>query len=122
MGCPIKNNKEYPLFDYERILFNKLFVNEFNQEHSFKNKHLWVKKSTGLGVSELMLRIMGWLCTSTELYKNQDSQMVIVTGPNQDLAIKLIKRLKAIFERKLGLTFQNSLLVYCYPEQNQPLI
>ena len=82
------------------------FVNEFNQEHSFKNKHLWVKKSTGLGVSELMLRIMGWLCTSTELYKNQDSQMVIVTGPNQNLAIKLIKRLKAIFERKLGLTFK----------------
>ena len=33
--------------------------------------------------------------------------MVIVTGPNQDLAIKLIKRLKAIFERKLGLTFNN---------------
>ena len=29
-----------------------------------------VKKSTGLGVSEFMLRIMGWLCTSTELYKN----------------------------------------------------
>ena len=54
-----------------------------------------------LGVSELMLRIMGWLCTSTELYKNHDSQMVIVTGPNQNLAIKLIKRLKAIFERKL---------------------
>ena len=50
---------------------------------------------------------MGWLCTSTDLYKNHDSQMVIVTGPNQDLAIKLIKRLKAIFERKLGLTFQN---------------
>ena len=74
---------------------------------SFKNKHLWCVKSTGLGISELMLRIMGWLCTSTELYKNQDSQMVIVTGPNQDLAIKLIKRLKAIFERKLGLTFQN---------------
>jgi len=33
--------------------------------------------------------------------------MVIVTGPNQDLAIKLIKRLKAIFESKLGLTFNN---------------
>ena len=107
VGLPIKNNKEFPFFDYERILFNKLFVNEPNQEHSFKNKHLWCKKSTGLGVSEFMLRIMGWLCTSTELYKNSITQMVIVTGPNQDLSIKLIKRLKAIFERKLGLTFQN---------------
>ena len=54
-----------------------------------------------------MLRIMGWLCTSTDLYRNSTSQMVIVTGPNQDLAIKLIKRLKAIFEPKLGLYFTN---------------
>ena len=66
-----------------------------------------VRKVTGLGISEVMLRIMGWLCTSTEVYKNSITQMVIVTGPNQDLAIKLIKRLKAIFERKLGLTFNN---------------
>ena len=65
-----------------------------------------VRKSTGLGVSEFMLRIMGWLCTSTELYKNSITQMVIVTGPNQDLAIKLIKRLKAIFERKLRINIQ----------------
>jgi hypothetical protein len=107
VGLPTKNNKEYPLFDYERILFNRLFVNEPNPEYSFKNKHLWCKKSTGLGVSEFMLRIMGWLCTSTDLYHKSNSQMVIVTGPNQDLAIKLIKRLKAIFERKLGLTFNN---------------
>ena len=58
--------------------------------------HLEVNMAAGLGVTEFMLRIMGWLCTSTELYKNSISQMVIVTGPNQDLAIKLIKRLKAI--------------------------
>jgi hypothetical protein len=93
------------------FLFNKLFVKEPNQEYSFRDKHLWCKKSTGLGVSEFMLRIMGWLCTSTELYKNSITQMVIVTGPNQDLAIKLIKRLKAIFERKFGLTFQNKVTV-----------
>ena len=65
-----------------------------------------VRNHTGLGVSEFMLRIMGWLCTSTELYKNSITQMVIVTGPNQDLAIKLIKRLKAIFERKLRFNIQ----------------
>ena len=59
-----------------------------------------------------MLRIMGWLCTSTDLYRNSTSQMVIVTGPNQDLAIKLIKRLKGIFEPKLGLYFTNKETVY----------
>ena len=33
--------------------------------------------------------------------------MCIVTGPNIDIAIKLIRRLKNIFERKLGLYFEN---------------
>jgi late competence protein required for DNA uptake (superfamily II DNA/RNA helicase) len=33
--------------------------------------------------------------------------MCIVTGPNIDIAIKLIRRLKNIFESKLGIIFQN---------------
>jgi hypothetical protein len=60
-----------------------------------------------------MLRIMAWLCTTS--INNNDAfhqarnsqQMCIVTGPNIDIAIKLIKRMKNIFERKLGLIFQN---------------
>jgi hypothetical protein len=36
-------------------------------------------------------------------YRN--SQMCIVTGPNQDIAIKLIRRMKGLFESKLGITF-----------------
>jgi hypothetical protein len=39
---------------------------------------------------------------------NEDkSQMYIVTGPNIDIIIKLIKRIKSLFERKMGLTFGN---------------
>ena len=41
----------------------------------------------------------------TDDYKN--SQMCIVTGPNINLATKLIKRLKAIFSNKLGIYFTN---------------
>ena len=68
-------------------------------------KHLWVKKATGLGVTEFMLRLMAWLCTSENHFWN--CQMCIVAGPNIDMVIKLIKRMKNIFETKLGLTFQN---------------
>jgi len=60
-----------------------------NIMHSFKEKHLWIKKSTGLGCSEFFLRLMAWLCLYNDDYQN--AQMVIVTGPNQELAIKLIK-------------------------------
>jgi hypothetical protein len=46
---------------------------------------------------------MAWLCVRNDDCRN--SQMVIVTGPNQELAIKLIKRMKGLFTDKLGITF-----------------
>ena len=48
--------------------------NRLNQ--GFKHKHLWVKKATGLGVTEFMLRLMVWLCLKDETYRN--IQMCIV--------------------------------------------
>ena len=73
--------------------------------HAFKHKHLCVKKATGLGVTEFFLRLMAWLCLRNGDYRN--SQMCIVTGPNRDIAIKLIKRMKVLFEPKLHVTFDS---------------
>ena len=87
---------------YEALL-SPDFYNPLN--HDFKDKDLWIKKATGLGVTEFFLRFMAWLCLRNDNYRN--SQMCIVTGPNIDIAIKLIKRMKSLFERKLGLTFAN---------------
>ena len=83
---------EKAMFDYEKILYDSLLVNEHANtlNHNFKYKHLWVKKSTGLGVTEFFLRLITWLCLRNDDYQN--SQMCIVTGPNIDIAIKLIKR------------------------------
>jgi hypothetical protein len=50
-----------------------------------------------------MLRFMAWICVRNDDCKG--SQMVIVTGPNQELAIMLIKRMKGLFADKLGITF-----------------
>jgi late competence protein required for DNA uptake (superfamily II DNA/RNA helicase) len=92
------------MFDYEKTLYDLLLT--INTYHSgFKDKHLWVKKATGLGVTEFMLRIIAWLCTKDGHFAN--AQICIVTGPNQDMAIKLIKRLKGIFSSKLGIYFTN---------------
>ena len=65
-------------------------------KNDFKHKHLWVKKATGLGITEFMLRLMAWLCLKDDTYKN--SQMVIVTGPNIDISVKLIRRMKQLFD------------------------
>jgi hypothetical protein len=118
IGLPWKNNEEKPLFDYEKILYRALLLPGYLNSHPklhtadagnvmypFKEKHLWVKKSTGLGCSEFFLRLMAWLCLYNDDYR--DSQMVIVTGPNQELAIKLIKRMKGLFVDKLGATFDS---------------
>ncbi len=93
VGLLQKDGKEYPLFDYEKLLYDALM----STDGSFKDKHLWVKKATGLGVTEFMLRIMAWICTSDIGFDN--GQMCIVTGPNIDIATKLIRRLKNMFER-----------------------
>ena len=85
IGLPQKNGQYYPLFNYEQMLFDTL------QNH----KHVWIKKATGLGVTEFMLRYMAWLCFSRYIPRN--SQMCIVTGPRIELAITLIDRMKRLF-------------------------
>lgn len=75
IGLPQKDGIDKPLYDYEQILFDTL------QNH----KHTWVKKATGLGVSEFMLRYMAWICLKDNALSG--SQMCIVTGPMIELAI-----------------------------------
>ena len=79
IGLPRKNGKvEKPLFDYERLLYDSLLIPDFYNplQHTFKQKHVWVKKATGLGVTEFFLRFMAWLCLRNNDYRN--SQMCIV--------------------------------------------
>ena len=87
-------------------LYDSLFLTkDEKKDFDFKNIHLWVKKATGLDVTEFMLRLKAWLCIKDSNFVN--SQICIVTGPNQDMAIKLIKRLKGIFEPNLGIWFED---------------
>jgi hypothetical protein len=106
IGLPTKEGVEKAMFDYEKILYDSILVNDaLDHNHDFKHKYLWVKKATGLGVTEFFLRLMAWLCLRNGDYRN--SQMCIVTGPNIDIAIKLIKRMKALFEPRLHVTFDS---------------
>jgi hypothetical protein len=55
IDLPQKDGNDKPFYDYEEIIFDALVTQN-------GNKHLWIKKATGLGVSEFMLRFMAWLC------------------------------------------------------------
>jgi hypothetical protein len=88
IGLPQKFGIGSPLYDYEKLVFDSLVT--YNG-----NKHVWIKKATGLGISEFMLRFMAWLCLKDNALSG--SQMCIVTGPRIDLAIALIDRMKRLF-------------------------
>ena len=72
LGLPKKDGISKALFDYEKIVLDLLQY----------DKCIWILKSTGLGITELFLRYMSWLCLRNNDY--QGSQFVIVTGPNGD--------------------------------------
>jgi hypothetical protein len=99
IGLPQKDGYDKPLYDYENIIFDSLL----HPDGSANNKHLWIKKATGLGISEFMLRFMAWHCLKDDALAG--SQMCIVTGPRIDLAIALIERMKALFKDKALLAF-----------------
>jgi hypothetical protein len=94
IGLPQKDANDKPLYDYEQIIFDTLVTHN-------ASKHLWIKKATGLGVSEFMLRFMVWLCLKDNTLSG--SQMCIVTGPRIDLAIALIDRMKKLFASSKGI-------------------
>jgi hypothetical protein len=113
IGLPQKNDVDRPMYDYEKIIFDAfrfqigkngvetpqphLITQDDNDNNnsSSGSKHPWIKKATGLGISEFMLRFMAWLCLKDD--KLSGSQMCIVTGSRIDLAIALIDRMKKLF-------------------------
>ena len=117
IGLPTKDGVIHQLYDYEKQVYDTLQ----NQ------KYLWIKKATGLGITEFILRYMAWLAVQDNQYQNQITQFCIVTGPNIDLAIGLIKRFKALFTDKYDyIRFENDMTtasignieVHAYPSHH----
>ncbi|MFL6413761.1 MAG: hypothetical protein ACJ71K_21280, partial [Nitrososphaeraceae archaeon] len=106
IGLPQKDGNDKALYDYEQIIFDSLIASSSDIETGNINpnkKHLWIKKATGLGISEFMLMFMAWLCLKDNALSG--SQMCIVTGPRIDLAIALIDRMKKLFAGKGLISF-----------------
>src|ERR687894_1367433 len=86
IGLPSKIGRgKLPLFPYEKEVVDAL------ENHGL----VFIVKATGLGISELALRYIAWLCT-----RNNDltvSQIVIITGPRIELTISLLNRFKGLF-------------------------
>ena len=81
IGLPGKDGVDKPLYDYQRMIYDCLVILNGNANSS--NKHLWVKKATGLHI-RVHASVHG---------------PSIVTGPKIDLAIALIDRMKKLINR-----------------------
>jgi hypothetical protein len=97
ISLPTKDGVEKPIFDYEKLLYDSLLGNDYSNilNHSFRHKHLFVKKSTGLGVTEFFFRLMAWLCLRNDDYRN--SQMDTSTGMSHIYVYKFLYIAKLIF-------------------------
>jgi hypothetical protein len=91
IGLPVKNGKEYPIFDYELDVINKIE----------NNRNIWIKKSRGIGITELVLRYLAWkIVSSNELeYKT----IMVISGTMLKHANNVKERLQALFERRFPL-------------------
>ncbi len=123
VGLPIKpdTNKRYPMFEYEKIMFdefNKTLRGESNQYYFL------VVKSTGLGITEFVIRIMAWLATRNNDYRNQ--RFGIVTGLTMETANEIIERVYDLFdafpdlpiEKKIGKIVINGVTIQAFPSEN----
>jgi hypothetical protein len=94
LNPPTKNNIKQPIYPYEYEILNALFLEE-KGPNSFKNKHLWIKKTVGAGLSTLVGYIILCLVTKDSALANTD--VIIFTGASIDLAITQIEKLKSWF-------------------------
>lgn len=91
ISLPLKAGNQYPIFDFQTIIFDTLE----------RNQNIWIEKTNGIGLTTFMLRYLAWkILSSAELdYKS----IFIVAGSNDKSIEMLEKKLKNLFEKKFPL-------------------
>ena len=91
IGLPVKNGKEHPIYDYELDVIEKIE----------SNRIIWIKRSRGIGITELVLRYLAYkIVSSNELdYK----KIMIVSGTMLKHANDVKEIIQSLFERRFPL-------------------
>ena len=101
-------------FDYEEELTNDIA----------NHKKLWIKKSTGLGVTEWINRWVAWNCLKDDEWKNKqiDVSAIFITGARQELTNQIIGRIKGLFDydfkTKESVIILNGCRIEAFPTNN----
>lgn len=112
----------HPLFDYELDGFEwdgRKFLGVFSALE--QKKLVWIKKATGLGITEIILRYIIWKSLFDDSWQNK--QVVIVTGARLEIASGLIRRIKDFFlpfefDTKDTVVILNQCRIEAYPSNH----
>ena len=88
IGLPIKNGKEYPIFEYEKLIYDAIE----------QNHNVWIKKARGLGVTTFLIRYLIWKILSTS--ELEGKSIFIVSGTREEFANYVKKKMEQLFERR----------------------
>lgn len=91
ISLPSKVGIQYPIFDFQTIIFDTLE----------RNQNIWIKKTKGIGLTTFMLRYLAWkILSSTEL----DYKSIFIVAGSGDKSIDMLeKKLKNLFEKRFPL-------------------
>jgi hypothetical protein len=96
IGLPVKNGKEYPLFDYEKLIFDLIEG----------NPNAWIKKARGIGVTTFIIRYLVWkILYSDEL---DDKSIFLISGTREEFGNYIKKKMEELFSRRFpDLSFES---------------
>lgn len=91
IGLPVKNGKDHRIYDYELDIIDKIE----------SNRNIWIKKSRGIGITELIIRYLSYkIVSSNELdYK----KIMIVSGTMLKHANDVKERMQSLFTKRFPL-------------------
>ena len=117
IGMPlnVKTKLHTKIYQYEDDLIQDIL----------KYKMVWVKKATGLGITEIINRFIAWMCTKDDSFRDNqiDVSVVIFTGTRTRLAVQIIERIKNlfpdyIFEERETIGYINGAKIESFPSSS----
>ena len=88
IGLPQKNDKQFPLFDYEKLIYDAIE----------NNQNIWILKSRGIGLTTFVIRYLAWKILSTQ--ELDDKSIFIISGTREEHANYIKEKLQQLFEDK----------------------
>lgn len=117
IGMPlnVKTKLHTKIYQYEDDLIDSIL----------RHRMVWVKKATGLGITEIVNRFIAWMCTRDDIFRDNqiDVSVVIFTGTRTRLAVQIIERMKGlfpdyIFEERETIGYFNGAKIESFPSSS----